>query len=137
MEDTAAAAAASPDPSRKVGCVIVTSDGQTINQCNNIVRGCRVTPERLTRPEKYTWIEHAERNAIYEAARRGISLLDATLYVNYFPCIECCRAVIQSGISTLVVPGRPDLDHPRWGPSFRQATVMMEEVGLRVVYNNE
>ena len=49
------------------------------------------------------WIEHAERNAIYAAARTGVALADARIYVELMPCIECARAIIQAGISEVIV----------------------------------
>lgn len=41
---------------------------------------------------------HAERNAIYAAARNGVSLEGSTLYVTHFPCFDCFKAVIACGI---------------------------------------
>ena len=37
--------------------------------------------DRWERPEKYSWVEHAERNAIYAAAREGVRLAGATMYI--------------------------------------------------------
>jgi dCMP deaminase len=42
---------------------------------------------------------HAEANAIYFAARHGVSLNGAALYVTYSPCVKCCEAIVQSGIA--------------------------------------
>lgn len=41
---------------------------------------------------------HAERNAIYFAAKEGYSLNDTTLYTTYSPCIDCAKAILSSGI---------------------------------------
>jgi len=54
------------------------------------------------RPAKYRWTEHAERNAIFSAARMGVSIVGATMYLPWFPCAECARAIVQSGIGALV-----------------------------------
>lgn len=56
------------------------------------------------RPDKYRWVEHAERNAIYQAARQGFSTEGATMYMNTTgqPCADCTRAVIQAGIVEIV-----------------------------------
>lgn len=81
--------------------------------------------------EKYRWTEHAERNAIYNAARMGISLLGCTLYVNLFPCGACARAIIQSGI-TRVVSNKPDLSDARWGVEFELSRSLFEEAGIQV-----
>jgi cytidine deaminase len=41
---------------------------------------------------------HAETAAIIDAARRGVSVKDCTMYVTAFPCHECARHVLASGI---------------------------------------
>lgn len=81
--------------------------------------------------EKFFWIEHAERNAIYNAARAGVSLAGCTIYVNRFPCADCARAIIQSGIACVECPPKPDhdgkLDH-----SFDVSKTMLDEAGIAV-----
>lgn len=44
---------------------------------------------------------HAEQNAISDAARRGVSVKDATAYITHFPCITCTKSLIASGIKTI------------------------------------
>ncbi|MEG1527855.1 MAG: dCMP deaminase family protein [Clostridia bacterium] len=52
---------------------------------------------------------HAEQNAIIQAARIGISLNNATMYVTHQPCIICAKMIINSGISRIVYnEGYPD-----------------------------
>ena len=49
-------------------------------------------------------MEHAERNAIYNACITGLSLVGCTLYINAgVPCADCARGVIQSGIAAVIV----------------------------------
>jgi len=45
---------------------------------------------------------HAEQNAICEAARLGISLLDGTLYCKMTPCYTCAKMIINAGIKRVV-----------------------------------
>jgi len=61
---------------------------------------------RWDRPAKYQYVEHAERQAIYNAAFLGVSLRGATAYLSWEPrvCVSCARAVIQSGVAELVGP---------------------------------
>ena len=49
---------------------------------------------------KYPFVCHAELNAILN--RNTASLKNATLYVTLFPCNECAKAIIQSGIKRVV-----------------------------------
>lgn len=58
---------------------------------------------RHARPAKYLWTEHAERNAIYNAARVGVAVKGCTIYVTHMPCTDCAPAIIQVGIKRVVV----------------------------------
>lgn len=126
----------SEDRDFQVGCIIVSSESHEIRSTgyNGLPRGVLdADPERFNRQsgEKFFWFEHAERNAIYNAARAGISLAGCTLYVNRFPCADCGRAIIQSGIPHIVAPPIPEadgaLDH-----SFQVSRQMLREAGIRV-----
>jgi dCMP deaminase len=98
----------SPDPSTKLGVVLVDRHGNFIaSDCNRFVGLVSPLPERLEkRPEKYRWIEHAERNALYTAVRNGewLRLLGATMYINAGlpPCSDCTRALIALGVKRVV-----------------------------------
>jgi dCMP deaminase len=118
----------SKDKSRQTGCVIVGPAREIRSMgYNGFPRG--VFDEntlRHERPEKYLWTEHAERNAIYNAARIGVSVEGCTAYIPWYPCMDCARAIIQSGIATLVAY-RPEFDDPKWGHEFKKVFVMLEE----------
>ena len=92
----------SKDESSQVGAVIVTEDGKPRSYgFNGMPRGVNDdVPERHERPEKYSWFEHAERNAIYLA--RG-DLEGCMIFVTHLPCPDCCRGIIQSGIKHVTV----------------------------------
>lgn len=123
----------SKDRSAKAGCVIVGPD-RLIRSTgyNGFVRGVDdEVPSRHERPIKYSWTEHAERNAIYNAARLGIAIEGCTAYVNWFPCIDCARALVQVGIVRLVGL-KPDQADPKWGADFKLALEMFVEARLEL-----
>ena len=95
----------SPDPKTKVGCIIVGPDGSVrCEACNTYPKGLLTSAKARTEaPSKYEWIEHAERNVIYMAARQGISTQGCTMFVELSPCVDCARAIIQAGIVEVVV----------------------------------
>lgn len=96
-------AARSDDPLTKNGAILVPKDGAYVAVgINRMPAGVGHTRGRLERPEKYQWIEHAERAAIYTAARLGFATAGATLYCPWFACAECARAIAMSGVSTVV-----------------------------------
>lgn len=141
----------SKDPSTKVGAVIVGKRRQILSVgYNGIPRGVedplhpshpdldqnewdhnsKVFVDRMERPGKYAWFEHAERNAIYNAAEHGIALRGATLYVTIPCCADCARAVIQSGITLVYTNPTTPEQRERWGDSMRVADEMLTEAGV-------
>lgn len=123
----------SKDPTTRVGCVIVGPSNEVRSiGFNGFPRGVNDDDSsRYDRPAKYMWTEHAERNAIYNAARIGVALENCRMYLPWFPCGDCARAIIQSGIVELIAV-EPQLDHPKWGDDFRAAKVLLEEGGVKV-----
>jgi dCMP deaminase len=124
----------SKDRSTKVGCVIVGPHREIRSVgFNGFPRGIDDDVEdRHTRPHKYDWTEHAERNAIYSAARIGVPIGGCSMYLPWFPCIDCARAIVQAGIVELVAM-EPDLTNPQWGEQFvvSRALLIESAVGLR------
>lgn len=94
----------SKDQSTRVGCVIVGPNKEPRAMgYNGIPRNCNDDlPHRHIRPHKYFYMEHGERNAIYNAARSGVSIDGCSLYVLGPPCADCARAIIQSGIKEVI-----------------------------------
>jgi dCMP deaminase len=123
----------SKDRSTKVGAVIVGPANEVRAMgYNGFPRGIDDdAPDRHERPEKYLWVEHAERNAIYNAARIGTPLSGCTMYVPWFPCMDCARAIVQSGIH-LLVAHKPDLSDPKWGDDFKRALQLFDEAGVTI-----
>ena len=124
-------AAWSTDQGRKVGAVIVARENIVVSTgYNGLVRGVAETEVRTARDQigtKYLWAEHAERNAIYNAARLGVPLEGCTLYTKLFPCSDCARAIIQSGITTLVTPSLSGHPSDSFYASCIVALEMLEE----------
>lgn len=120
----------SPNRVRKVGAVLQPADGgPAIAQCNTYPRGVADTPQRQQGDGRLIWMEHAERNAIFAAAREGRSTEGAMLVSTYFPCTDCARAIVQAGIRRLLTLA-PDPDDPVWGVSFGPSETMLREAGV-------
>ncbi len=127
----------SKDRSRKVGCVVVAPDSTfRVVGYNGFPRGLNDDlDKRHARPTKYSWTEHAERNAIYAAARAGIPLVGCKMYLSWFPCADCARGIIQAGIVE-VIAVRPDLTDPQWGQDFELSIELFKEAGLFLRYES-
>lgn len=130
----------SEDPSRKIGAVIVGSANQILSTgYNGLPRGVSdADANRSSKSdgEKYYWFEHAERNAIFNAARSGTALEGATIYSTLFPCADCARAIVQSGILVLKTRQIPDNDLT-YSRSFEIAKEILSEGGVRVEFVDE
>ena len=131
MDEAKQVSLLSGDTSTKTGCIIVRGNKILSTGRNDIPHGVNDTAERRERPEKYFWTEHAERTAIYRAAAEGTSLRGATAYINWFPCIDCARALVMSGIVRVV--GIPvNMDHPKYAEDFKRAQTLFAEAGVEV-----
>jgi dCMP deaminase len=101
----------SKDRSTGVGAVIVGPDmEQRSAGYNGFPRHVDDSIDcRHDRPLKYEYTEHAERNAIYNAARMGTPLKGCIMYLNWWPwpCPDCARGIIQTGITEVIGPARP------------------------------
>jgi dCMP deaminase len=128
----------SKDVKTHIGAVIVGIDNEIVSTgYNSYPRGLNDNlPERQERPEKYHWFEHAERNAIYNAARIGVSTKGCSLYLSHwFPCVECTRAIIQSGITTLYCdPLDEKASNSNYNESFKRSLQMLREAGVQLRY---
>lgn len=128
----------SKDRSTKVGCVIVGPDNEVRSVgYNGFPRGVDDQNEdRHARPEKYFWTEHAERNAIYNAARIGTALSGCRLYLPWYPCMDCARAIVQSGLREIIAV-KPDLNDPKWGGDFVRVGSLLSEAGVAIRFVGE
>jgi len=94
----------SMDNSSKCGCLAVHDDGALLSGgYNNPIRGSIDADVPIDiRPDKYYFMEHSERNAVYNASRHGIKLYGCTFFVTGFPCIDCLRAMLQAGSKKII-----------------------------------
>lgn len=95
----------SKDPNTQVGACIVNEDKRIVGVgYNGFPKGCEDNEFPWKREgefleTKYPYVCHAELNAILNSIK---SLKNCTIYVALFPCNECSKAIIQSGIKEIV-----------------------------------
>ncbi|AWD32836.1 putative deoxycytidylate deaminase [Candidatus Fokinia solitaria] len=136
----------SKDPKTRVGCVIVGNSSSILSTgYNGLSRNVEDLASRYHSSElKYAMSNHAEENAILNAARNGIKIDDATLYTNWMPCIACSKSIIQVGIKRVVYhteyPGNAsDVAHnPKHGFDIakvilQEANVLLEGVSCEII----
>ena len=126
------AAERSKDPSTQVGACIVDENNRILSTgYNGFPRGCSDDIFPWNRNEadgetKYPFVVHAELNAILNT--RGKSLVGSRVYVGLFPCHECAKAIIQSGIKEVVYLS----DKYKNTPSDANSRRMLSAAGVKL-----
>ena len=150
--------AKSKDRSTKVGCVIADNKhtilatgfngfprkvNENSKDLNEFLpphlkhRAVEEIESRHQRPTKYLFTEHAERNAIYQSARKGVSLEGSIIYIDWYPCADCARAIIQSGIKEVVIDARDEDEkkeywNKRWKDHMNASKKMLKEAEVKI-----
>jgi deoxycytidylate deaminase len=90
----------------------------------------------MDREFKLASIIHAEKNAIFNAAKNGSLTEGATAYITWPPCSQCASALIQAGVSKVVCPN-PNSGPERWVTNFLLANELLYEAGVKVLYYSD
>lgn len=124
-------ASRSKDPNTQVGCCIVSQDNKILSMgYNGFPIGCSddmfpwVREGEDDLKTKYFYTVHSELNAILNY--RGGSLEGSKLYVSLFPCNECAKAIIQSGIKEVIY----ECDKYADTPAVRASKRMLDAAGV-------
>ena len=124
------AAKRSKDPNTQVGaCIVDTNNVILTTGYNGFPVGCSDDEFPWNREgeiTKYPFVVHAELNAILNAG--GKSLRGSTLYVALFPCNECAKAIIQSGISEVKYLSDKYADTP----ATKASKMMLNAAGVKL-----
>jgi deoxycytidylate deaminase len=120
-----------------VGAVVATREVEIARSANvlppALSAAFRDDGHVITETDRYHVIEHAERAAIFNAFLAKQDLAGATIYCTRFPCSDCARAIIWSGITRAVFP--PGLTgESRWRDAQRAALRMFRLAGIKVRY---
>ena len=123
----------SKDPNTQVGCCIVSQENRILSVgYNGFPMGCSDDEFPWDREgedplqTKYLYTTHSELNAILNYT--GGSLAGSKLYVSLFPCNECAKAIIQSGIKEVIY----DCDKYADTPSVSGSKRMMRAAGVKI-----
>lgn len=112
----------SKDPSTQAGAVIVDKNNIIVGMgYNGFPRGCDDDKFPWDREgefcqTKYPYVVHAEENALYNTNK---SPQNCTLYCTLFPCNECVKTIIQSGIKKIIYASDKYHDQPAWQAARR------------------
>jgi deoxycytidylate deaminase len=134
---------ATDDPKGKI--VLKSAVGTIIADLNTLIaRSANVLPPNLkrrytqtgkvvTEDERYHLIEHAERAAIFKAFQLHADMTKATIYCTRFPCSDCARAIVWSGVKRAVFAAG-FAGEKRWLSSQRAALRILRDANVTVRY---
>ena len=101
---------------------------------NILPPGVKYKKERFESPGKHFYLNHAERDVVYKAAREGISTNGLTMVMPWIPCINCANAVITSGIKTLIVHKQMvERTESKWKEELSNAVRIMKEAKVKII----
>jgi dCMP deaminase len=126
---------ASDDPNTKNGAILVNTDGRVIGVgVNRFPRGVVVTEKRLAKPMKYEFMEHAERNAIFDACREREDTRGCTMYCPWYACAPCARAIIEVGIARIIGHKQIfDRTPAHWLETIAIGNKMLNDAGVEMI----
>jgi dCMP deaminase len=133
MELVLKEATQSPDQSTQNAAGLIIDNELKIIDHNRLPKGVAINRERTARPLKYQFIEHAERNAIYQAVREGQRLEGATMVAVWAACPDCARAIASAGICHLIrfpSPSKTTASH--WQEMLTNGDILMSEAGVNI-----
>lgn len=94
----------SPDPNTKHGCVLVDKNNRVLSTgYNGPIQGLPHDIIEWDRPHKYSWMIHAEDNAVIFSK---CDLSNSTAYITGRPCVSCLRRLVQAGVVRVVFGSR-------------------------------
>lgn len=130
INQTLLVAMRSPDPSTKCGAIIVSADNRVIaSGYNGLPRGMDNDIEWDDKKLKLSLIVHAELNALLNCKE---DVTGCTMYVNWHPCHECAKAIVQSGIKKVCYL-KTSHNYGSWQESFTTSAKMLMDCGVEVV----
>jgi dCMP deaminase len=127
----------SKDPGTKVGCVLVKDKRIIATGYNGFPANLSdALPLYNDRDYKLAITIHAEKNALFNAAKNGANTEGCSAYVTFPPCSQCAAALIQAGVKFLFCPD-PKLAPERWQKTLTTGSNILTEAGVRTLYFSE
>ena len=120
----------------KVGALLVDASGEILlAECNDYIDPVYSNPLLENEYDRKAYSEHAERRVIYSALNKKIcKLSEKTMVVTHFPCTDCARAIILTGIRKLVVDkiDKHSKFYIEWLEDFKTSYKMLKSNGVNI-----
>lgn len=128
----------SKDEDTKVGALIIDTEFKIIvsSGWNDLPRGVKHTKERNSRPLKYIYTSHAERNCMDNALLLEANVKGKTLICTLGCCPQCCCSIVNSGIKEVVTPPL-DFNHTSCGDLYQHSVEILKEAGVKWCFDEK
>jgi len=121
-------------PSTHNAALLVNENKIVLRGVNILPHGVKPIKKRFEGQNKHTYLNHAERDVIYKAAKNGISTKNLTMVMPWLPCIPCANAIISSGIKKLIIHKQMvERTDDRWENELIDAVQIMKEAKVSIV----
>jgi len=127
-------AAKSNHPSTHTAALLVEEDKIILRGKNVLPPKVKKLKERFEGDNKHNYLNHAERDVIYKAAKKGVKTEGLTMVMPWLPCIPCANAIISSGIKQLIVHKQMiEKTREGWQEELKNAIQIMKEAGIKII----
>lgn len=124
----------SKDPTTKVGAIICDKNYRVLSSgYNGLASNYPDDYSNITREEKHLISIHAEVNAILNAAKNGVNLSNSTIYASEHPCANCTAAIVNAGITRIVLREKTNLSLSTWGKSLEMSQKIIDSCNIELV----
>ncbi len=134
LKDCYRSARKSNHPSTHNAALLIKNEQVILSGLNILPPGVKFKKERFQGKAKHTYLNHAERDLLYNAARKGISTKNLTMVMPWLPCVPCANAIITAGIKKLVIHKQMvERTDEKWREELENALQLMREADIEIV----
>jgi len=124
----------SKHPSTHNAALLIKNGNIILKGVNNLPQGVKEIKERFRGYNKHIYPNHAERDVVYKAARKGIATKGLMMVMPWLPCIPCANAVISAGIKKLIIHKQMvEKTRKGWQKELKNAAQIMNEAGIKIL----
>lgn len=124
----------SQHPSTRTSAMILDRNEILVKGVNNLPEGVESKEYRWDEENYDIYPNHAERDAIYKAAKKGIETEGKTMVMPWLPCIPCANAIISAGIKKLICHEEMiERTSERWQEELGESVKLMREAGIEIL----
>ena len=124
----------SDHPATHNGALLIKNNKVLLKGVNKLPPNIKKLKSRLKGPNKHVYLNHAEQDVIFQAAKKGISTNGLLMVMPWVPCVPCTNAIISSGIKKLIVHKQMiERTTEDWHLELQHAVQLLKEASVKIV----